>query len=80
MTRTVISLDPEDKAWLDKEAKERHVPMTQIVREAVRRLRKNREVTAPDFKQILKRTAGIWREEDGLAYQRALRAEWDTTQ
>lgn len=78
MTRTVISLDPQDKAWLDKEAKERHVPMTRIVREAVRRLRKDREVTAPDFKQILKKTAGIWRGEDGLPCQRAIRTEWNS--
>ncbi len=79
MTRTVISLDPDDKAWLDNEAKERRVPMTQIVREAVRRLRKEREVTAPDFKKILRETTGIWKGEDGLAYQRARRAEWDKT-
>ena len=79
MPRTVISLDPDDKVWLDKEAKTRRVPMTQIVREAVRRLRQERGVTAPDFDQIVRDTAGIWKGEGGLAYQRARRAEWDKT-
>jgi hypothetical protein len=77
MPRTVISLDPDDKTWLDKEAKTRRVPMTQIVREAVRSLRQQRDIGAPDFDQILRETVGIWKGEDGMAYQRAQRAEWD---
>ena len=77
MPRTVISLDPDDMTWLDKEAKTRRIPMTQIVREAVLSLRQQRDIGAPDFDQILRETVGIWKGGDGMAYQRAQRAEWD---
>jgi hypothetical protein len=32
MPRTLINLDPEDKAWLDREARKRRLPMTELVR------------------------------------------------
>lgn len=76
--RMVISLDPKDKAWLDRQARERRVPMTQIVREAIRRLRKDQEAAVPDLRRVLQETAGIWRGEDGLSYQRAIRTERDS--
>lgn len=37
MTRTVISIDAEDKAWLDGRVAGAGVPMTEIVRQAGRR-------------------------------------------
>ncbi|MBI2840302.1 MAG: ribbon-helix-helix protein, CopG family [Acidobacteria bacterium] len=76
MTRTIVSLDPQDKEWLDRMAKERDVPMTQIVRDAVRRLRREWSAESPDFKEILRQTSGIWRKGDGLDYQRMRRREW----
>ncbi|MFZ5593153.1 MAG: ribbon-helix-helix protein, CopG family [Pseudomonadota bacterium] len=76
MPRTIISLEPEDKAWLDKVAKERHVPMTQVVREAIRRMREESQRESPGLDVILRETSGIWRAGDGLDYQRAMRAEW----
>lgn len=78
MARTLINLDPADKAWLDREARLRHVPMTEIVREAVRDYRTRRESLArPDLQAALQQTAGIWRVGEGLEYQRRVRAEWD---
>lgn len=78
MPRTLINLDPEDKAWLDQEARARHVPMTELVRQAVRAYRVRAEsMNRPDLQSALSRTAGIWRTGDGLAYQRRMRAEWD---
>ncbi|MEW6490291.1 MAG: hypothetical protein AB1578_20575 [Thermodesulfobacteriota bacterium] len=44
MVRTVIGLDPEDKQWLDDKAREERVPMAEIVRRAVRRLRSESEI------------------------------------
>jgi metal-responsive CopG/Arc/MetJ family transcriptional regulator len=77
MIRTVISLDPEQKAWLDNVAKERGKSMTEIVREALTHYRKRQDrgknSTLPT---LLKRTQGIWRQGDGLAWQRKLRDEW----
>lgn len=78
MPRTLINLDPEDKRWLDREAQARHVPMTELVRQAVRAFRVREESRAiPSLQSALDRTAGIWRSGDGLAYQRRIRGEWN---
>jgi len=76
MVRRVISLDLEDKLWLDERAREEHVPMAEIVRRAVRRLRRESELETRPFDQVLEGTSGIWKHGDGLAYQRGLRDEW----
>jgi hypothetical protein len=73
MTRTIISLNPQDKAWLDRKARKDGVAMTQVVREAVRRMRQQEEIS---FEQLLNGTAGIWRKGDGLAWQKKLRKQW----
>jgi predicted transcriptional regulator len=78
MIRTVISLDPDDKAWLDRRAEEEHVTMTQIVRTAIRHYREELEAPRrPTFEQLLERTAGLWKREDGLTYQQRVREEWE---
>ena len=77
MVRTVVSLDPDDKAWLDRQARERRVTMTELVRVAVRRLRADGESAAVSFDDLLARTSGLWKQEDGLRYQRRLRDEWE---
>ena len=49
------------------------VPMTELVRRAVRLLQdKERDTVA----QVLERSRGIWTEGDGLEYQEKLRSEW----
>ena len=75
MARIVIDLDPDQKAWLDRQATLRGVSTAELVRRAIRDYR-SREEGRPSFKDALERTAGIWRGEDRLDYQRRLRAEW----
>ncbi|MGH8147291.1 MAG: ribbon-helix-helix protein, CopG family [Rhodanobacteraceae bacterium] len=78
MARTLINLDDGDKHWLDREARRRQVPMTQVVREAVAEYRaRSQSRVRRDLQGELTRTAGIWRGEDGLAHQQRLRGEWD---
>lgn len=78
MIRTVISLDNGEKKWLDKQAHLRHVPMTEIVREALRYYRQKIELDKqPSVEELLAQTAGIWKKEDGLEYQKKLRDEWE---
>jgi hypothetical protein len=79
MVRTVISLDPDDKAWLDKAAKRERVPMTQLVRRAIKRMRQESQANPSRFEVLLEKTRGIGKGRfgDGLAYQRRLRREWD---
>ncbi|TAK44035.1 MAG: CopG family transcriptional regulator [Betaproteobacteria bacterium] len=76
MIRTVISLDPEDKAWLDRAARRDGLPMTRLVQRAIRRLREESEARPAGFERLLRETAGTWKRGDGLAWQRRLRREW----
>jgi hypothetical protein len=77
MPRTLITLDPDDKAWLMRRAKLERTPMTELVRRAVRQFRKQSGPRAPDFDQLLEQTSGLWRQGDGLAYQKRMRTDWD---
>jgi hypothetical protein len=72
MPRTVISIDADDKAWLDRKAAQAGVSMTEIVRQAIRRMRQDEE----SFESLLNQTRGKWRHGDGLAYQRRMRRQW----
>ena len=76
MVRTVISLDESDKQWLDQQAALQHIPMTELVRQAVQALRSVRQQSGDDFQALLAGTAGIWRQGDGLAWQQGVREEW----
>lgn len=78
MPRTIINLAPEDKAWLDREAALREVPMTELVRLAVRAYRLREEnLGSADLQAVIKETAGLWKVGDGLERQSRLRDEWD---
>ncbi|MGI5863973.1 MAG: ribbon-helix-helix protein, CopG family [Myxococcales bacterium] len=76
MIRTLVSLDEEDKAWLDRRAAAEGVPMTELIRRAVRLLRAHEEPPAASLDELLDKTKGLWRRGDGLEYQRASRDEW----
>lgn len=79
MIRTLISLDDEDKQWLDRKAKEEGMTMAQLVRIAVRRYREQceREASQPSLEELLRQTSGISKEGDGLEAQIRLRDEWE---
>lgn len=76
MIRTVISLDSEDKHWLDRKSKETKMSIAAIVRQAIRQMRSEDESASPSLDVLLEETKGIWTQEDGLAYQQAIRGEW----
>lgn len=76
MVRTVISLDEDEKRWLDRRAAEEGVPMTELIRRAVRLLREHSQLRQPEWEDLLTRTAGIWKHGDGLEYLERLRGEW----
>ena len=76
MVRTVISLDEDDKRWLDRMAKREGVPMTELVRRAVRLYRRQAPTEGRSLDELLQATSGLWKRGDGLRYQRRLRREW----
>lgn len=76
MVRTLISLSEEDKRWLDEHAKQKGLPMAEVVRDAVRWYKSSHSARRRDaFEQALKKTAGIWKNGDGLAWQRKMRGD-----
>jgi len=77
MIRTVISLDAEDKAWLDRAARANRTRMTELVRRAIRQFRERSEADPAQFERLLRETAGSWKHGDGLAYQKRLRRDWN---
>ena len=77
MQRTIISLEPEERAWLAQRAQEEHVPQTEVVRRALRLYRKEAETHGPQsFEEMARLTSGIRQGEDGLITQQRLRDEW----
>jgi len=76
MVRTLISLEQDDKAWLERRAREEGVSMAEMVRRAVHRLRTESGAPPPATEDLLTRTAGIRSGEDGLTVQKRLRDEW----
>jgi len=73
MTRMLISLEENDRLWLRQKAKETGVPMSEVVRQAIRRAQESEQ---KPMKDLLASTYGRWRTGDGLRYQRRVRKEW----
>ena len=73
MIRTLISLPRQDKAWLERQSQQSGLSMAALVREAVRRMRRQEDAS---LDELLRRTSDTWRHGDGLAYQRRIRKEW----
>ncbi len=73
MTRTVVALDDDIKKWIDAKAAQDGVPMTELVRRALRQYREHEEQSV---ERLLSETSGIWTSGDGLKYQQNLRDEW----
>jgi hypothetical protein len=71
--RTTITLEADDKEWLERKAQAEGVSMAELVRKAIRRLRQQEDVS---FEKLLKQTGGLRQGGDGLAYQRRLRKKW----
>lgn len=63
MIRTVVHLEPEDKAWLQRQAEKRQVSMAALIREAVRRYRYEIERNAESIELLLGRLRAYGRGE-----------------
>jgi hypothetical protein len=70
-------MDNQDKKWLDETARREGKPMTGVIREAIREYRIRHQTESPTVAELLDRTKGTWKKDDGLKYQKKLRSEWD---
>jgi 6-phosphogluconate dehydrogenase len=75
--RTIITLSEEDKQWLESYSRAHQVSLAEAVRQGIRRL-KDAELEKT-YRTIVQNTRGIWKEGDGLKYQRKSRSEWDSS-
>jgi hypothetical protein len=73
MTRLLISLEDNDRRWLEQRSRETGVPMSEVVRQAIRQAQEN---SRKPMKDLLASTQGLWRKGDGLRYQWRIRKEW----
>jgi len=73
MTRLLISLDDNDRSWLEQKAQETGTPMSEVVRLAIRQAQ---HAEQKPMKELLASTKGLWTQGDGLKYQRRIRREW----
>jgi hypothetical protein len=69
----MISLPEEERAWVERRAKEEGVSVDEIVRRAIERLRNESGYEPLSTRELLARTAGIRAGDDGLTLQKHLR-------
>jgi hypothetical protein len=74
VTRTIITIETDDKIWLEQKARQSKESMAELIRRAIGEMRKREESS---FQGLLNQTAGIWKHGDGLQYQQDIRGEWD---
>jgi len=75
--RTIITLSEEDKQWLESYSRAHQVSLAEAIRQGIRRL-KDAELEKT-YRTIVQNTRGIWKEGEGMKYQRKLRSEWDSS-
>ena len=76
MRRTIISLEREDKRWLDSYSRNHHISSAEALRRALRGMRA-KESGSSD--KVISETAGLWkgRNLDAAKFVSDLRDEWD---
>jgi hypothetical protein len=74
--RTVIDIPKNQRAWLDKKAKEKGISMAEVARQTFQAA-KDAEEKHARFMALTKKVQGTWTNGDGLAWQLKMRAEWD---
>lgn len=75
--RTIITLSEEDKLWLESYSSAHQISLAEAIRQGIRKL-KDAELQET-YRTLVQNTRGIWKEGDGLKYQRRLRTEWDSS-
>ncbi len=61
MIKMTISLDVNTKRWLDQQARQAGIPVSQLVCEAIESMRRNAVPESPPVDFLLKKTAGMWK-------------------
>ncbi len=73
--RTIITIDDENKIWLETYSNSLGISMAEAIRRGIRCLRENQHRML--YKDLVQQTRGKWKKGDGMKYQNQIRAEWD---
>lgn len=74
--RTIITFSEEDKLWIEVYSQARNISVAAAVRQGLKKLRQGEGRTT--YQKLVEKTAEIWNRGDGLEYQSAIRAGWDS--
>ena len=74
--RTIITISEEDKRWLESYSSLHKVSVAEAIRQGIRKL-KEAELFE-NYQTLVQRTRGIWKQGDGLNFQKKIRAEWNS--
>jgi hypothetical protein len=77
MTRTIISIPEDEKAWLESYSRRHRISSAEVIRRAIREFR--RKKSEKGLAAVLRETAGIWTslKGDSRDHVAALRQEWE---
>jgi len=77
MTRTIISIPEDEKAWLARYSRRHRISSAEVVRRAIREFR--RKKSEKNLTAVLRETAGTWTflKGDSRDHVAALRREWE---
>ncbi len=76
MVRTLVSIDENDKRWLDKYSHEQGRSTAEIIRQAIKEFQQ--KMRTNQRQRILDKTFGILKDkEDSVKFVRKIREEWE---
>ena len=73
--RIAIIISEEDKVWLESYSRTCKISAAEAIRRGIARLRD--EGGGSVYKKIVSETRGIWKQANGLEYQKRVRFGWD---
>jgi hypothetical protein len=74
--RTIITISEEDKRWLESYSSLHKVSVAEAIRQGIRKLKEVELLE--NYQSLVNNTTGLWKKGDGLAYQKKIRAEWNS--
>ena len=76
MTRTIISIPDDEKAWLESYGRRHRISSAEVIRRAIREFRRMK--AEKGLAAVLRKTTGTWTSVSGDSrdHVRALRREW----
>lgn len=76
MIRTLVSIEENDKRWLDKYSQKQGQSTAEIIRQAIKEFQQ--KMRADQRKRVLDKTFGILKDkEDSIKFVRKIREEWE---